>query len=88
MKKKTQLYKFLTYILKENKIPPKVDYDMDFWKYGPFQAIQKFVSFVVKVFLAIFFHICFYHILNPNKISQIKALHNFMHTYIKAHKEN
>jgi hypothetical protein len=25
--------------------PPKNDYDTDLWKYGPFQIIQKFVTF-------------------------------------------
>lgn len=30
IRKKTQVYNFLTYILKETKIPPKNDYDMDF----------------------------------------------------------
>lgn len=40
--------------------PPKNDYDMNLRKYGPFQAIQNFIPFFVKVFLIIFFHLCCY----------------------------
>jgi len=55
------LNNFLTYMLrKKNWNSQKIDYDMDFWKYGSFQAIQKPIKKMFKVFLTMFFASMFY----------------------------
>jgi hypothetical protein len=48
--------------------------------YGPLQAIQKSITFFIKVFLTIFLHLCSYcfdisYIESIYKISQIKTIH-------------
>jgi hypothetical protein len=50
--KRTILENKLRHMLKEKKWnPSKNDYDMDLWRYGLFQAIQKFRMFFWLRFL-------------------------------------
>jgi hypothetical protein len=45
MKKSHFRENFNIYVKNKNWNSPKNDYDMDLWKSGPFQAIQKFTTF-------------------------------------------
>jgi len=45
MKKYHFRIKIKTHVKRKKWNPSKNDYDMDLWKYGPFQAIQKSICF-------------------------------------------
>jgi len=67
------------------------------WTYenihGPLQAIQKSITFFIKVFLTIFLHLCSYcfnisYIESIYKISQIKTIYKNAHIKRQREKTN